>query len=204
MRLDPTLQIYKQIAAKYNKIYYHSRFWLPEYRMFTRLVQGKKVLDIGCGTGRDTSWFLRDRFDYIGVDGSSAMLVHARARYPRARFLLKDFYHMNFSPESFDGFWAVASLLHIPKWRIGKVLRSIHILLKRGGVGFISLKRKTNLDEGRVTQKKYGGIIGRFFAFYTKTEFQRILAGQGFKIVSSHTKLEDNGTWWLCYFVRKV
>ena len=67
-----------------------------------------------------------------------------------------DFYKLNFPSGSFDGFWASASLLHIPKNKIHQVLSDIKNIIKPNGIGFISLKQKTHLGAGLITEDKYG------------------------------------------------
>lgn len=87
--------------------------------------------------------------------------------------------------------------MHIPKKKIGTVLLNILKNLKSGGVGFISMKKgKGEMEK----EDKYGK---RFFAYYSKEEFENILLDAGFKVVESFEKSKDKITTWLCYFVRK-
>ena len=94
------------------------------------------------------------------------MLKIAKARVPKAKFKETDFYHFNFPDNYFDGFWASASFLHVPKKHIGRVLQEARRITQKGGVGFIALKKKTTLDEGVISQNKQGVKIKRLFAFY--------------------------------------
>src|SRR3989338_169237 len=196
---------YNQIARHYDKANHKIDFWLKEFGFFRKLAKGKKIIDIGCGPGRDGVLFTKFGFDYTGIDVSKAMLKLARKRVKRGKFLLMDFYRIKFSKEIFDGFWASASLLHAPKKRIERVLRSIRNILKKDGVGFISVKQKKNLDEGVIAQNIYVGVK-RFFAFYRKSEFQKILRASGFKAIKSYLKVanDEYKTRWLVYFVKKA
>lgn len=205
MKPDRTIRTYDRIAPQFSKAHLRPDFWRPEFNAFKRLVPGKKVIDIGCGTGRDAVLFTKARFDYVGVDASRGMLSVARKRARAGKLILMSFYDLKFPAHAFDGFWAAASLLHISKRRIGRVLRAIRRILKPHGIGFIRVKEKTNLSEGLLKEEKWGGIE-RYFSFYTQTEFAAALEKSGWRIVKSYTKRENDPdrTSWLCYFVKKA
>ncbi len=203
------VKTYNRIAEEYGKFNYN-RYWtkeLPMFKKFIKTMQGRKVIDIGCGAGRDAEEFVKNKFDYTGIDFSPAMLRVAKRRVPKAKFILMDFYKLKFPKESFEGFWASASLLHIPKKKLPKVLHSIWRLLKPHGVGFISVQKKKDLDQGIIVKDAFGGRIKkvkRFYAYYTKPEMKRVLEGSGFKVVNYTTKYETGrDLTWLCFFVRK-
>lgn len=205
MKPDRTVQTYDRIAPQFSRTHFYPDFWLPEFRIFQKLVPGKTVIDIGCGAGRDAVLFNKAKFNYTGIDASAGMLTQARKRVPKGKFRLMSFYDLKFRPDSFDGFWTAASILHIPKRRVGKVLRSIRGIVKPHGVGFISIKEKVSLDEGLIREEKWGGIE-RYFAFYTKKELTDVLTKNGFEIFRSYRKRgkATHGANWLCYFVKKI
>ncbi len=196
---------YNKIAEEYN-IRNGKFFHQTELDFFKSLFDNsKKILEIGCGTGRDAAALVDGGFQYIGIDISSGMLEIARKNVANTTFLEMDFYKLGFVDASFDGFWAAASLLHIPKKDIDMVLLEIRRVLKDRGVGFISVKEKTNLDEGEIHGNKLGGIK-RYFSFYDKDEFKSILEKNGFEIIKTSGCVENDElkTVWLYYFVRKV
>ena len=197
-----TIDAYNQIASHYSRTHFNPSFWQKEFLTFQSLIKGRRVIDVGCGAGRDAILFYNNGFDYTGIDASAPMLAEARKRLPQGNFMLKDFYNLDFPTSSFDGFWASASLLHVPKKEVGQVLKELQRILKPQGVGFISLKQKRDIDETVIKQEKLGGIE-RFFAFYTKEEFENILKSCGSEILHFHTKWEEDGTCWLCFFVGK-
>lgn len=204
-RPDRTIKTYDRIAPQFSAAHFQPDFWLPEFKMFQKRIRGKRVVDIGCGAGRDAVLFVKARFDYVGIDASRGMLAVARKRVPSGKFLLMNFYDLKFPPRSFDGFWAAASLLHIPKRRLGKVLRTLKNILKPNGVGFISVKEKLLMEEGFIREEKSGGIE-RYFAFYAQAEFADALRRNGLHVVKSYCRRENdpNRTNWLCYFVKKT
>ncbi len=197
-----TIKTYNKIAQHYNKTHFNSSFWKKEFKLFKSLISGNKIVDIGCGAGRDATLFLQNNFDYTGLDASSEMLKEARKRAPTGKFILGNFYQLDFPDETFDGFWAAASLLHAPKTDIESVLNEILRILKPGGVGFISLKETQNIDEGMIKEDKYGGIK-RYFSFYTPKELGKILKKTG-SVVIKNLIHKEGDTNWLCYFVKKL
>ena len=204
-KLDPTLATYNRVVESYYKTNDNPLYWGDEFLVFNKLVCGKKVIDLGCGVGRDAKFFLRHHYNYLGIDASKGMLGVAKKQVPKAKFKLMSYYSLTFAPRTFDGFWAVASLLHVPKRRVGKVLQSLRTILKDDGVGFISLKKKTSVDEAVVKEGWYGGSE-RFFAYYTKKEFTRMLEKNGFRVLKAYQKKrpKDARVQWLCYFAKKA
>ncbi|KKR38060.1 MAG: Methyltransferase type 11 [Candidatus Woesebacteria bacterium GW2011_GWB1_40_101] len=190
---EKTIKTYDEIAKHFSDTHFDSIFWQKEFKIFQKLIKGNKVIDIGCGAGRDAVLFEKAGFDYTGIDASSGMLKEAKKRVKKGKLILMDFYNLKFPPETFDGFWAAASILHIPKHRAAKVLRNIIKIIKPNGVGFISVKEKQSINEGIIKENKYGGIQ-RYFAFYTQKEFEKKL---------KEATLKESNTNWLCYFVRK-
>ena len=199
-----TIEAYNKIADEFN-IRNAISFYQKEAEVFKQLFrEEKKILEIGCGTGRDAEMLVPMGFDYIGIDASERMLEKAREKLPNEKFIPMNFFHLTFPSGVFDGFWAAASFLHVPKKDIDIVLQEAKRILKPGGVGYISLKQKKNLDEKIIHQDAFGGI-DRFFAFYDQQEFEDILKRNGFEIVSVMTEIENDSdkTVWLCFFVRK-
>lgn len=199
--IERTITTYNKIAKQWNKDHYNPNFWAEEFKVFQNLVHGRKIIDIGCGAGRDAVFFVNNGFDYTGIDASAGMLDEARKRLPKAKFVLMDFNNLDFPDETFDGFWASASLLHSPKDKVGQVLQNIRKVIKPNGVGFISIKEKKLADEEIVKDEDYGNTE-RYFAFYEKEEFQKILEESGFAVIRAGVH-RMGSTGWLCYFVRK-
>lgn len=197
-----TIQTYNKIASGYSATHF-KHFWVQEFNFYKSIIGSKKVIDLGCGAGRDASVFVENGFDYTGIDASEGMLKVAKKRVPKGKFLQMDFKKTTFKNGEFDGFWASASFLHIPKKDVFEVLQEAKRITKNGGIGFISIKEKTGVDEGLIEENKYGGI-SRYFAFYSQDEFKNLLEQNGFSIIktSVHTEEDEQKTNWLCYFVR--
>ena len=73
----------------------------------------RRVVDLGCGAGRDFQAFDEQGIDYLGVDASEGMLTVARERFPAANFEAQDLCALDLPERAFDGAFANASLQHV-------------------------------------------------------------------------------------------
>jgi SAM-dependent methyltransferase len=103
---------------------------------------GGKILDAGCGSGRDSLYFLKRGYEVVSIDASEEM-VKMSSRLTGQKTLKMRFDEINFDTE-FDGVWACASLLHVPKSDIEEVLRKLVKSLKTEGILFASFKYGNN------------------------------------------------------------
>lgn len=198
-----TTAAYNKIAKDYSERNYH-HFWASEYDYFKTILSGNKIIDLGCGAGRDAEQFVGDGFDYLGIDASDEMLKIAGERVALGQFRLMDLRDLDLPLESFDGFWASASLLHFSKQEIPDLLKSFYNLLKENGVGFISVKEKRVMDEGFIKEDKAGGIE-RYFSFFQNDEMLNFLKKANFTVLKSGQCFENDKdeTEWLYFFVKK-
>ena len=116
----------------------------PVYQRFLRHVgTGGRILDVGCGAGRDALAFADRGYDIVALDASDAMVkltrdrVGARAIVHHMR--LQDLHWQN----EFDGIWACASLLHVPTETFTDVAIRLAMALRRGGAWYMSFKLGT-------------------------------------------------------------
>lgn len=109
------------------------------YETFTQhLAPGAKVLDAGCGSGRDAKAFLEMGYQVEAFDASSAMVELAR-EHTGLPVQVKTFADVDWK-EEFDGIWCCASLLHVPAEELPGVMRKLAGALKPGGVWYVSFK----------------------------------------------------------------
>lgn len=198
-----TRAAYDLVAGEYAK---RDQCVVPEtfevraaLRCFVRLLpRHATVLDVGSGAGRD-SRFLHDRgLRVIGIDFSPRMVAVARKINPRIRYQIMDIEQLKFKVGMFDGVWANASLHHIPKKRLKKVLSKIYIVLRSGGIFFVKLKYgKGERMRANIT---FGKPTTRYFAFYHIRELSKLMRTAGFKILSAHT---DQRQEWIDIFAKK-
>ncbi len=136
-------EVYDDLAKYWGMDIAKPDWGLDELEKFVFLVKksgGNKVLDLGCGSGIQSKQLFQSGLEVIGLDFSPEMIKEAKKRVPRAKFVVSDMTKMDFLKESFNGVFAQASLLHIPKKLVPKVLGLIHKILKTNGVLYLALK----------------------------------------------------------------
>jgi SAM-dependent methyltransferase len=205
MKLTPeeekTIQAYDQNASAWAGSRNQKGVWGSEKKKFFSYLPHGKILEIGSGGGRDAKELIEHGYEYIGTDISKGLLEEARKNNPDTTFLYQSVYDLYFPPETFDGFWASAVLLHMPKDRIDEALQSIREVLKPGAIGFISLKKG---DGEKFVEGDHVGIeYKRFFSFYKEPEFSEILKRNHFEILESY-EFDHSNKKWLAFFVKKA
>jgi len=112
------------------------------YAPFLELVPpGGRILDAGCGSGRDAPVFLAKGYYVVAMDASVKM-VEAAAALIGQPVLCKRFQEIDWSEEC-DGIWTCASLLHVPRAEMADVWSRVIKALKPGAVWFMSFKKGT-------------------------------------------------------------
>lgn len=122
------------------------------------------ILDFGCGSGRDTKAFMEAGYRVEATDGSEEMCVRASeyAGIPVRKMLFGELDAVN----RYDGIWACASILHLPKEELLDVTRKIARALKTGGVFYTSFK-----------YGDFGGIRGdRYYSDFMEETLRAFLA----------------------------
>jgi len=80
-----------------------------------RLPVNARLLDLGCGGGQDAGDLQQWGYRVVGLDRTSALLSAGRRRYHSLPLVRADLRQLPFQATSFDGLWAAASLMHLPK-----------------------------------------------------------------------------------------
>ena len=166
--------IFSEIKANLKNVYDDlARIWGGDFTLhdwgqkelaeFAELVKknGGRVLDCGCGSGVQSKELFDRGLEIVGMDLSPKMIYEAKKRVPKAKFVVGDMTKMNFAKGSFGGVYARASLLHVPKKLVPRVLKSINKILKNGGILYLALKE--GKGEGEVVDERFGKKVRRFF-----------------------------------------
>ena len=128
------------------------------------------ILDVGCGPGRDLAAFKARGHRPVGLDGSAPFVAMARAACG-VEVWQQDFLALDLPPARFDGVFANASLFHVQKSELPRVLRQLHATLKPRGVLFTSNPRGDNEE---------GWNRGRFGAYHDLAAWRAYATGAGF------------------------
>jgi SAM-dependent methyltransferase len=155
-------------VEKYRSESIAERFGEP----FFDALDGQRILDVGCGPGSDAETFADRGYDVTGLDVTPSFLESARTNVPDAAFALGDMRHLPLADDSFDGVWACASLLHVPREDVPATLSEFDRVLDDGGTLYCSLKRG---DESG-----FDGD-GRFFERHTTDAVRELLVDAGFE-----------------------
>jgi SAM-dependent methyltransferase len=133
-----------------------------------------RLLDVGCGSGRDLRQFRERGYDAVGVDASSALVQMAReySGAPCYALRLEDISYK----QCFDGVWACASLLHLQRQALPSVLKRIQQALVSGGVLFTSVQ----IGDGEAIFPD-----GRFYAYYQPSDFLPMVTEADFTVTDS-------------------
>lgn len=134
---DDTLAFYRDNAATYAAR--ERRPPAARLDAFMRqLPSGAAVLDLGCGGGHDSVAMLESGLDVTACDGSAELARAAEARIGRKVEIVR-FQEIDWH-DRFDGIWAEASLLHVPRAELADVLARIRRALRPGGILHASFK----------------------------------------------------------------
>jgi len=187
---DITIETYNRTAHEFEKKAKNLHHVKEEKKFEKYLQPGSSILDLGCGDGRDAKIFSERGFKVTGIDLSDKMLDLARTKVALAIFKKMDIRNLEFPDNSFEGIWAVASLLHIPKKEIHKALSESYRVLKKKGIIYICVK----VGEGEELKpdKRYDESAFKFYSYFQPTELERFVKKSGFKILESKKIILDN------------
>ena len=144
----------------------------------SRLDDGARVLELGCGAGEPCTRLLAERFDVTGVDISAEQLSRAGARVPGARFVEADRTSLEPDAGSFDAVVAIYVLNHVPRELLGDLLRRAATWLVPGGNFLASFGTG---DEAAWTGEWLGTTM--FFSSWDPSTNRRLLDDAGFELV---------------------
>lgn len=129
-----------------------------------------RILDFGCGPGRDLKIFRELGHEAIGLEGAERFVELARS-FSGCEVWHQDFLKLDLAEEFFDGIFANASLFHVPSQELPRVLRQLFAALKPDGVLFSSNPRGEN-EEGW-NNRRYG-------CYYDLARWRELVTAAGF------------------------
>lgn len=158
---------------------------------------GAKVIEIGCGDGRDAAEIVKLTDRYEGFDPSRGLLKLARKKLPGVSFVEADALSYRY-PRGVDVVYAFASLLHVNRQDISVVFRKAAKSLKPGGIFYISLKERSDYVE-EMKSDVYGE---RMFYYYSPSVINNIAGDEYESVYEDHQKI--GSTDWFTIALRRV
>ncbi len=194
--INKTLDYYNEQSAQFTGSTVDLEFSEIQDRFLSHLNPGALILDFGCGSGRDSRYFLKKGFRVEATDGSEEMVRIATetAGIPVRQMLFQELDEN----EKYDGIFACASILHVPYAELKDILVRMRKAAKTGGFLYVSFK-----------YGDYEGYRnGRYFTDLKEDRFHELLeqAG-GLEIVeewiSSDARPGRDDEKWLNAILRK-
>ena len=162
-----TLAFYRDNAREYVRETVDVDGIAPMRRRFVELLAANSlILDLGCGSGRDSKFFLELGHQVVAIDPVKEIAACA-AQYLQQPVFIKKAEEID-EQNIYDGIWACASLLHIPKSRIAEALSRIAHALKPWGSWYMSFKQGEREEQD---QRQ------RFFNNYSLAAMRNLLDG---------------------------
>lgn len=152
---DPSLRFYADNAQSYaGRNRASAGRQLDDF--LARVPAGGRILELGCGSGADTQAMLARGFDVTASDGTPEMAAEAERLLGRPVRIMR--FEQLDEQEVYDGVWANACLLHVPRPDLAGVLERVRRSLKPGGVFYASFKAGT------------GDGLDRFGRYYNRPD----------------------------------
>ena len=163
MQHNNTLTYYDNHANDFYKSTVDVEFTTMQNQFLSKLKKGSYILDFGCGSGRDTKYFLEQGYHVEAIDGSPELCKLASQH---TGIKVKNlFFHDLAEVNKYDGIWACSSILHLPIHKLKDVMQKMATALKDNGIIYTSFKYGTFSGERN----------GRFFTDMTEETFAEFL-----------------------------
>ena len=173
MMIDKNVDYYNRNADSFFEGSINADMSVVRARFLSYVPAGGRILDAGCGSGRDSKVFMEAGYDVVSFDASEEMCKRA-SEYIGREVKNMRFEEMSFANE-FDGIWACASLLHVAFEKLPEIVKKLHEALRTNGAVYASFK----YGEGT----KIRG--NRVFSDFTEESVIPLFENAGFKIVSN-------------------
>ncbi|MBI2595324.1 class I SAM-dependent methyltransferase [Candidatus Daviesbacteria bacterium] len=190
----------KSLKKHYNKKYFEDRDYLDERIAYTIRIlleknNFKKILDVGCGTGKIVNYLNQNRFDVIGTDSSIEAIKIARkfaVKSAKKKFIKADATKLPFKRATFDMITSISVIEHLTKKQVNIFLKEAKRILKPNGIIFIvtpNLLSPVRLYRGK---RWFGYSDPTHINFYTPFSLAKDLKKVRFKKIKFNFKTAYN------------
>ena len=137
--MDNTLNYYAKNTEEFIASTLEADMSQTQKKFLALLPKGAHILDLGCGSGRDSLCFIQQGFQVTAVDGSLELAKFASELIGQ-EVIVADFKDLELPPSSFDAIWASASLLHVHSEDLPGILAKVIDFAKPGAIFYMSFK----------------------------------------------------------------
>jgi 2-polyprenyl-3-methyl-5-hydroxy-6-metoxy-1,4-benzoquinol methylase len=183
MHTNPTIETYDKYAQLYDEevIDFWNNFPKTFIDKFVTSLPGKRVLNLGSGSGRDALLLREHGLEVVCLDASKSMIeMTTKLGFESHLATFSELSKLDFPADSFDGVWAYTSLIHIPKEEAEEVIKQAQTLLKpKGAFVFGAIQGDT---AGMVERETMPGTT-RYFKNYNNDELRQFIEPLGFNFL---------------------
>ncbi|MHA1504006.1 MAG: class I SAM-dependent methyltransferase [Candidatus Heimdallarchaeota archaeon] len=150
---------------------------LPDF--MSRLPEGSRILDAGCGAGEPITRILSEKFEVIGVDISRKQIEIAREILPQCEFVWQDMTTLTYPNDYFDGIISYYAIPHVPREEHKGLLENLHRMLRTDGLALLCFA--TTDDPGTVVDDFFG--VKMYWSSFDAGTNVEMLKDTGFTVV---------------------
>lgn len=176
-------------------------------QFLSMLPESPKVLDAGCGSGRDSRILNEKGAKVTGLDISKGLLEEAEKRSKDIEYIEGNITAMKLPNASFDGVWSHASLVHLESIEdVEKTLGEYNRVLKTAGILHIFTKEQLGDEKTAVVSDSLSNH-NRFFRYYSKEELHSLVSRAGFGDLDISSVPDPHGrkeVTWILLFGKKI
>ena len=196
MKPEDTLNYYNENAKNFVEGTLNVTFTHIQDKFLAQLEPGSAILDFGCGSGRDTKYFIEKGYSVEAVDGSEELCKLA-SEYTGVEVKQMLFQELS-ACEKYDAIWACSSILHLSSSDLKDVMKKMERALKDRGLIYTSFKYGTH----------EGFRNGRYFIDMTEESLEALLQEvDGLEVeemwVTADVRPDRGEEKWLNLFLRK-
>ena len=195
--MDNTLNYYAKNTEEFIASTLEADMSKTQEKFLSLLPKGAHILDLGCGSGRDSLCFMQQGFQVTAVDGSEELAKFASELIGQ-EVIVADFKDLELPPSSFDAIWASASLLHVHSEDLPGILAKVIDFAKPGAIFYMSFKYGDY--EGERGGRYYTDLDEALFADYLQK------SGRSLEIIEQWVAKDvrpEKAELWLNTFARK-
>lgn len=170
---------YDDIAKEYAEEFFYDTSDNQYIDAFLQSLDGIKVLDVGCGNGKDCKYISEKGYEVNGIDLSLGMLAIAKEKVPDGKFEIMDIANISYPDNSYDGIISNCSLFHVPSEELPKTLKSFSRVLKPNGKLLLILQE--GLGETMI-EEPYRPGVNIYMNYFSVETITKLLQEYGFAV----------------------